>query len=108
MPTLPGIKTVTYTLEVDKSYRDSLPNPYVYTNDDKRAETVEMIAGMFGLPKEILPGNVSSFDTIMTTSINSWLNVRYTPGELGIYGQIQGTPGSYSWNVVAIIRSLPE
>lgn len=108
MPTIQGIKYIKYILEVDKSYRDSLPNPYVYTNDDKRSETVELIARQFGLPKEILQDNVVDFDNTMTSGINQWLNVRYTPGDLTIYGQVQGTPGKYVINVLAIIRSLPE
>jgi hypothetical protein len=108
MPTVPGVKYVIYILEVDKSYRDSLPNPYVYTNDDKRSETVELLARQFGLPNELLASNVVGFDAAITKGINDWLNVRYTPGNLTIYAQVQGKPGKYAWNVLAKIRSLPE
>ena len=106
MATLPGLKTTYYILEVDKPYRDSLPNPYAFNNDSKRAETVELIARQFGLPSELNSNNVSSFDSDITRGVNAWLDVRYTPGDLGIYGQAQGTPGRYTGNVVAIIRSL--
>ena len=106
MATLPGLKTTYYILEVDKPYRDSLPNPYAFNNDSKRAETVELIARQFGLPSELKSNNVSSFDSDITRGVNAWLVVRYTPGDLGIYGQAQGTPGRYTGNVVAIIRSL--
>lgn len=106
MPTIPGIKYVTYTLEVDKAYRDSLPNPYAFNNDAGRERTVQILANQFGLPKEILPNNVAGWDTAINRGINDWLDVRYTPGELGIYGQVQGRPGQYVVNVVAKIRSL--
>ena len=108
MPTVPGIKYVSYILEVDKAYRDSLPNPYAFNNDNKRSETVELLARQFGLPVELLPGNVAGFDNAITSGINTWLDTRYTPGELTIYGAVQGTPGRYTWNVLAKIRSLPE
>lgn len=107
MPTIPNLKTVTYTLEVDQAYRESLPNPYVFTNDQGRAESVEIIARAFGLPKELLQENINGWDAALTSGANAWLDVRYTPGELGIYGTAQGTPGRYTWNVVAIIKSLP-
>jgi hypothetical protein len=106
MATLPGLKTTYYILELDKPYRDSLPNPYAFNNDSKRAETVELLARQFGLPAELLPSNVVEFDNAITRGVNAWLDVRYTPGDLGIYGQVQGTPGRYTGNVVAIIRSL--
>jgi hypothetical protein len=106
MATLPGLKTTYYILELDKPYRDSLPNPYAFNNDSKRSETVEIIARQFGIPSELNANNVSSFDSDITRGVNAWLDVRYTPGDLGIYGQAQGTPGRYTGNVVAIIRSL--
>lgn len=106
MPTIPGLKTTYYILEVDKPYRDSLPNPYAFNNDSKRSETVELIARQFGVPSELNKNNISSFDGAITSGVNSWLNVAYTPGDLGIYGEAQGTPGRYTGNVVAIIRSL--
>ena len=108
MPTVPGIKYVTYILEVDKAYRDSLPNPYAVNNDSKRSETVELLARQFGIPAELLPGNVVGFDNALTSGINAWLDTRYTPGSLTIYGEVQGTPGKYKTNVLAKIRSLPE
>lgn len=107
MPTIPNLKMVKYTLEIDQAYRNSLPNPYVYTNDQGRAETVEIIVREFGLPSELLFENIDDWYASLTRGANDWLNVRYTPGELGIYGSAQGSPGRYTWNVVAIIKSLP-